>query len=184
MQQVTHLLLQQRAVRCPNRWLEARSSQNQETLITHNFASTSAPVSSFSASRQGWCFAGRCYSGVLWKTHYCCQRKCYATNCSWWCYWKTFVRSLIKALIFGIVQQRFHQISSRMKSIMAISMDSGILLFSDSNLNNVDNKDSLDIIQLSSSLFALYKISCSSSSLKWLLKVCYELQATYNETAT
>jgi hypothetical protein len=54
---------------------------------------------------------------------------------------------------------------------MAISMDSGILLFSDSNLNNVDNRDSLDIIQLSSSLFALYKISCSSSSLKWLLKV-------------
>lgn len=65
---------------------------------------------------------------------------------------------------------------------MAISMDSGILLFSDSSLNSVDKSDPLDIIQLSSSLFALYKISCSSSSLKWLLKVRCEKEVIFDQS--
>jgi hypothetical protein len=63
-----------------------------------------------------------------------------------------------------------------MKSLMVLSEDSGILLFSDSyekkqDLNNYSS--SLETIQLSSSLFALYKLSLSLSNgaLQWLQKV-------------
>ena len=59
-----------------------------------------------------------------------------------------------------------------MKSIMVISMDSGILLFSELFLKDNADQDSLEIIQLASSLFALYELSRSAHPLKWLQKVC------------
>ena len=62
-----------------------------------------------------------------------------------------------------------------MKSILVLSEDSG-LLYSDSYEKSDDRVDSLQTFQLSSSLFALYKISVNcfagqESPLKWLLKV-------------
>jgi hypothetical protein len=63
-----------------------------------------------------------------------------------------------------------------MKSLMLLSEESGILLFSDSyeKKSDLDNQyASLETIQLSSSLFALYKLSLSLSNgaLQWLQKV-------------
>lgn len=59
-----------------------------------------------------------------------------------------------------------------------LSEDSGILLFADSYLGDVTQFDSLGVFQLSSSLFALYKLSfdCGTReehSLKWLRKVIF-----------
>ena len=58
-----------------------------------------------------------------------------------------------------------------MRSIMVISMDGGILLFSESYMKNTGDQDSLEVIQLSSSLFTLYELSRSAYPLKWLQKV-------------
>lgn len=60
-----------------------------------------------------------------------------------------------------------------MNSVTVLSGESGILLFSDvyDIISAKDQRASLDIIQLSSSLFALYKIAPSTDSLKWLQKV-------------
>ena len=66
-----------------------------------------------------------------------------------------------------------------MRSILVLSEDSGILLFAESYLESEDQFDSLGVYQLSSSLFALYKLSfdCGTSeehSLKWLRKVTFD----------
>lgn len=58
-----------------------------------------------------------------------------------------------------------------MKSVMALSNESGILIFSESYRNDEKIGDSLSDIQLSSSLFALYKLSCTHCALRWLRKV-------------
>jgi hypothetical protein len=63
-----------------------------------------------------------------------------------------------------------------MKSVLVLSENSGILLFSDSYKKDkeVGKNATLDVIQLSSSLFALYKLSLSNSSgaaVRWLRKV-------------
>ena len=58
-----------------------------------------------------------------------------------------------------------------MKSMMTLSEDSGILIFSESYSNDEKVSDSLSDIQLSSSLFALYKLSCTNRALRWLRKV-------------
>lgn len=58
-----------------------------------------------------------------------------------------------------------------MKSMMTLSEESGILIFSESYSNDEKVSDSLSDIQLSSSLFALYKLSSTNRALRWLRKV-------------
>ena len=60
---------------------------------------------------------------------------------------------------------------SGMKSLMILSEGSGMLIYSESYSNNVEVSSNLSDIQLSSSLFALYKFSCTLRALKWLKKV-------------
>ena len=63
---------------------------------------------------------------------------------------------------------------------MALSNESGILIFSESYRNDEKIGDSLSDIQLSSSLFALYKLSCTHCALRWLRKVLNQ----WNEHST
>ena len=68
-----------------------------------------------------------------------------------------------------------------LQGIIITSLDSGILLFSQEYVKNFGMTENIDAMQQSSTLFALYKMSCSEiddkdfckGNLKWIKKVYY-----------